>query len=573
MTAASPPSESACARAGAGAWPLAVKGSSAVESPPEITTSWRRPGMPNTEQTVVLLCSDVSEVGPSPISAAAIAAALRRGAPQARIFIVENLCSGPAAVSATLQTLEARRVAIGCRQGATRREEILAHLRRARIHPSGVQLVDLMPAEQSVPAVVGEQSIARMRAALARLSCADLEGPVSERMAPGSVEVSRRSAFRLGNVARRPVACFTEGRCDGGGCCRACVEACPHGALHLTGVRLSVDGAACTGCGACLSVCGSGAISLNGSSISELEAAASVLVAEARQLGSCSAGGVAIVCARAVAEVPLGGSWLPLEVPSLEMVSAGWPLQVLSAGVGVKLVGCDDDACASRGRELSRFCADLVDHAAPAWRPLIGQPERSEPLYPSRSAGIPAGAPASIKLREPEATARVLSALVSLPSDYLTRTERWRIESPAASLGEITIDGGGCSACGCCTLACPTGALKAAHREGVLAFSVDASACSACGACVSSCPEAVVTLRRVVDSVSFAEGRRRIAEVGVGACCESCGRPLASGLAGGVVGLRLATSHPQIAARLRDEGRCTDCLLMARRPVRTKPTA
>ena len=124
MMVASPPSESACARAGAGAWPLAVKGSSAVESPPEITTSWRRPGMPNTEQTVVLLCSDVSEVGPSPISAGAIAAALRRGAPQARIFVVENLCSGPATVSATLQTLEARRVAIGCRQGEIGRAHV-----------------------------------------------------------------------------------------------------------------------------------------------------------------------------------------------------------------------------------------------------------------------------------------------------------------------------------------------------------------------------------------------------------------------------------------------------------------
>ena len=583
MMGASLPFASAGGAVGAearGGW--AASGPPSFEPPAAITTIEQDPGRANTEQSVVLLCSDVSEEGPSPISAGTIAAGLRRRLPQAQVFAVETLCSGSSTVSVALKALGARRVAIGCRQGATRREEIVACLRRAGIHPSGIQLVDLMPGEQSDPAVVAEQTITRIRAALTRLSCADLDAPVRERLAPGSVDVSRRSLFRPSNAARRPVASFIEVRCDGGGGCWACVEACPRGALRLTGTRVSVDEAACTGCGACLSACRSAAISLNGTSISELEAAASVLVAEARLPGMGSPFGVAIVCAKALANVPLGGSWLPLEVPSLEMVSAGWPLQILSADVGVRLVGCADAACATRGRELTDFCSDLVNHVAPSWRQLIGAPGCLRSMGVSRPRGNRSAPVSSIEFREPEATVGALLALSSRgrnpsawPSDAPTasvsgpptaaRGAPWRIESSVASLGEITIDAGGCSACGCCTLACPTRALQASRQGATIAFSFEALTCSACGACVSSCPEAVVSFRRVVDPVLLAAGRRSIAEVVVGARCVSCGRPLAHGLASRVVGRRLAASHPEIAARLEDEGRCTDCLLEGRR--------
>ena len=62
-----------------------------------------------------------------------------------------------------------------------------------------------------------------------------------------------------------------------------------------------------------------------------LEAAADVLVEDARRLGL----GVAIVCSHAALKVTLGGLWLALEVPSLEMVTAGWLLQVVAAGAVV----------------------------------------------------------------------------------------------------------------------------------------------------------------------------------------------------------------------------------------------
>ena len=105
-------------------------------SPPSEVAAPRRPvGASSAEETAVLLCSDVAGVGPSPVSVALLAATLRTRAPEARIFVVEDLCSNLAAVSATLKALAARRVAIGCRNTAANRLQILERLRRGGIRP------------------------------------------------------------------------------------------------------------------------------------------------------------------------------------------------------------------------------------------------------------------------------------------------------------------------------------------------------------------------------------------------------------------------------------------------------
>src|SRR5208282_4653020 len=105
---------------------------------------------------------------------------------------------------------------------------------------AGVQLVDLMPAGQSEPSVVTEQSIARVDAALARLAVADLDEPVRERLAPRSLDVSRRSLLRPGEMARRPVAAVRTTRCASDSHCTACLLACPQDALYRVEGRLSV---------------------------------------------------------------------------------------------------------------------------------------------------------------------------------------------------------------------------------------------------------------------------------------------------------------------------------------------
>jgi ferredoxin len=505
---------------------------------------------------VVLLCSDVCEVGAHPVRADVLAAGLATRSPGARVFVVERLCSDPAEAAEAMSRLGMARAVIGCRHISVRGDALYQQLRRVGLHPAGTELVDLMPAMDSTPVVVTKQSIALLWAALARVERADIVSAVRKRHALGSAEVSRRGLLHAGSIGRLAVASFAKGLCNTQHC-GACLEACPHGALSYEGEQVVVDATACTGCGACVSACRSGAMSLNGLSRFWLEAGAGALVAEARQSPGGSGCGVAIVCDASQASVPVGGNWLPLKVPSLEMVSAGWLLQMLSFGVGVKVMGCDDNTCVNRGRDLERFCAEVIGHAP---GDLAGSSARG-PVASERPAAA-GGAVAPIRLCEPEATVEALVALSAPPT--AAHEAAWRVESSVAPLGEITLDPAGCSACDRCVVACPTSALCATREGATMAFSFEASACFACGSCVSACPEGAVGLRRVVDSVSLEAGRRPIAQVALGSCCESCGRRLGGGLVLRIVGHRLATSHPEIAARLQDETLCTDCLLEAR---------
>ena len=541
------------------------------------------PRMPVTDQVVVLICSDAADTGPGRIAAAEIATGVRARVPGLRVAVVPDLCSGAAALPAALRALGARRVVAGCRHTATRREEIIGKLLRAGIRHPGIGIADLMPGGRPDGLRVAAQSAARIHAAVARVGHTDLDMPTGEQPAVAGGPLSRQNLFHPGTIARRPVAHWAAGRCLAGKGCQVCASACPHGAMRVTGSGVAVDPETCTGCGACLPACRVGAMSLSGLSIRAFEAAAGVLAAETQRPGPGQVRGVAIVCERAAAQVPVGADWLPLEVPSLEMASAGWPLQLLSAGIAVAIVGCDDDACARHGRELDSLCAALAGEAAPGWQRVTGQFTGWEPANPCRTGRVPAGTAAPLQLREPAATAGALSALFSRarpatgtpgtaaaltsPPPGTADGKQWRLEALAAPLGEITVDSARCSACSNCARACPTGALMAAYPDGAaLVLSVDASQCSACGACVSSCPESAMSLRRVLDPVSLTAGRRTVGEIVAGGHCESCGRPLAGGLASGIIGLRLATSHPDIAARLQHERRCTDCLLVARRP-------
>ena len=512
------------------------------------------PGQAPGATTAVLVCSDVVERRGSRLSLDGIAAALRRDMPGARVYMLRDLCSRSSDLDAVVQELGARRVVVGCCEAATRRQRLLGALRSGSAHPAGVQVVDLMPGRRASPEDIAEQSVARLRAALARVSCADLDAPVREGApALGSVLVSRRDLFGLRYLARRPVAAWAMERCGGQGPSRPCVAACPHGALCLDGSAILVDPAACTGCGTCVRVCGSGAMALSGASVGELEAAALVVLDEARRLRL----GVAVACSAAGAELAVGGEWLPLEVPSLEMVTAGWVLELVAAGVSVTLIACEDGACASRGRDLMGFCGTLLGEAAPQQRSLLVRPG-ARPAGPA-PGGDGEGGPGVVELREPRATVAALTALAPGGGGA------WRLESPLAPLGEVSVDRARCSGCGCCATACPTGALGANPGEdGALSLTFAASQCHGCGACVGSCPEGAVSLRRAVSSSSLVAGLRVLVEVAGPGCCAVCGKPLAGRLVAQAVAARLATSHPEIAGRLKAADRCADCLLTAR---------
>jgi ferredoxin len=536
------------------------------------------PSGPIAEPTSVFLCSDVVK-GKSSARIVDALATFSDGPFDVNVHVVRKLCSSPSKLSEALKGTRTQRVVVGCRKGAEIRDEVNAIFRRAGLHGSAATVLDMMPGAGADRELVDAQLAAWIRAAAQRVSRADLSAPIRERRASASARYSRRNLFHPGDVARRPVASWSMDRCDCGGASSACVDACPVGALSLVGRRVSVDQDLCNGCGACVGICGSGAMSLCGLTIEMLEAEANSLVKDAYGLETQP--GVAIVCASATVKAPIGGDWLPLEVPSLEMVGVGWLLQVIAADVSVRLIGCDDDRCGARARNIVKLCSALANEAAPgrcreARYDVEGVPACSE-IKLARFSAIANQSTVAIKFSEPLATVKALSVLgstggiqgsdaaaISAHDEPLhpKQSRPWRIESDMSPLGEITVDGVRCSACGCCTSACPTGALATGETQPAgFVLTLDLAACSACGACVTSCPESAISLLHVVDSSRLAAGRHTVVEVAGNTRCTSCGCVLAEGLATSIIGDRLAASHPKLAERLLLEVKCVDCLL------------
>ena len=483
------------------------------------------------QSAAVVLCSDAVPLVPM----ATVTDVLQRDAPGVPVVEVVDLCRPFSGFARALEQLQPSRAVVACASARPRRDRILEALRASGVHPTGAQLVELVPVPSARAGDMAGHALARLRAALARVNGADLTVPARERAAPlRSNRMSRRDLLRLGRLPRRPVAAWAPERCRGHGPSRPCGLACPKGALSLGGGAINVDEAACTGCGACVAACRSGAISLCGASLSGLEAAARLLVEEAGKLGA----GVEIRCQFAEGGTPLGGQWLPLEVPSMDMVSAGWVFQLLAFGAPVRLTGCADGDCAARARELARFAGEAVGAVA------AGGPRRRRP--------------ARLTLREPEATVEALSGLASVGAGP------WRLVSSVAPMGEVGLEASSCSLCGTCALACPAGALRLAEAEeargGVRSLLFDASRCAACGTCLKSCPEGAISLARAVTPLSLGGGPKTLTSARQPRC-SSCGALLNSGPPVGPLLARLAVTHPEVARRLQSE-QCPDCLLV-----------
>lgn len=508
--------------------------------------------MQSREVPVVVICGDVG-APPVPVRLGELAAQLRRELPGVTVWLPGAICATPAPLLEGLAAAGPTRVVVGCRADPQRQGELRTRLGRAGAAPAGTEIVDLRTADGCSATVALEQSVALVRAAVARVAVADVTAPVRERTSLSVGGVTRRSLLRGVNTARHYVAVWRPERCTSKAACTACVLSCPQGALRQQGRRLVVDGDRCTGCGACVTSCRRAALVLAGAELEGLGAAAAVLGAVARRDGSVV--GVSIVCRHVEPVPPIGEAWLGLRVPSVAMVTAGWILQLVSVGVNVRVLGCKDEDCATRAGDLGGFVRALLQ--------ALGFSD-GEPAFikapASRASALTASAPwgDGIELREPEATLQALSALGALGP----APAPWRVEGPGCSLGVVGVDPAGCSLCEVCVGVCPTGAFATEHDGGgALQLRIDSSRCRGCGACVPSCPEAVITVARAADA-GFLSRRSRVVATGPVVSCEGCGVPLVAGPSQAALRRRLGGSHPNLtsgSARI-----CADCRLGGR---------
>jgi ferredoxin len=215
------------------------------------------------------------------------------------------------------------------------------------------------------------------------------------------------------------------------------------------------------------------------------------------------------------------------------MVTPAWVLQCLDQGAtAVGLLPCRREDCRFGQEEVIE---GRVNYCQALLQMMGGVPDSVrflDPLDPTGLALALASLGASERARKanppptgvrfaPLATAQAVLGLAERydgPRDiFLTH-----LHSP---LGVVEIEGG-CTACGACVSACPTGAL-ALERDGEgISIVFDAPLCVGCKDCVPICPERVVRAEKVTDLRRLSQGKRVLYRVSE-ARCVKCGAPVA----------------------------------------------
>lgn len=304
--------------------------------------------------------------------------------------------------------------------------------------------------------------------------------------------------------------------------CRACVDECPPGALHLpeNGGAIALDPAACTGCGACAHACPVGALVARDETPAVLRCAARVK----------NQGTIALLCA---AHPPIDRGVRAVDgAIVLEgcLAELGPSAYVGLVALGFVQIDVYLDACA--GCPLAPTQASIeraLEKARRALRPWIDEAQIAAITDGSVASSAPwtvylAGEPPVPRRRlfHPFATAEIDAALNALSIEAVEQTGPQRIPPerlrllhalallppagqtlcPAPLAGQVFLRIGaddGCTACGACARACPTGALALEVDDNANTFQLAhlAAICTGCDACLHLCDPDVLYSRGV----------------------------------------------------------------------------
>ncbi|MEE9197210.1 MAG: 4Fe-4S dicluster domain-containing protein [bacterium] len=490
---------------------------------------------------IVLLCKELERLGDG-LDLGEIEHWLGDREPEVEVRKTTGPCERPEeCVNPDLKGAD--RLVLGLCSANGDRDEIHARARRLGLDPFAMEIVDLGAYCSLVHPKSQATDKAKLLLGAALAKARAFTGFRPENTKPVlslDRQVTRRSLFTLPPVRYEAVPSVREEACAAAEGCRVCANLCPWEALVPSDDgRMTLTKAPCTGCGACVSICPREAIDFPGAPLAGIEAQIEVLLDTSPLtlhprgiLFLCPKGGAALQgLAQRGFSYPAG--WLPVEVPCLGMVTPAWILHCLNQGAAaVGLLPCPREDCRFGQLEVIQ---GRVDYCRGLLQTIGGTPESVRLLDPVDAAGL-AGDLSSFPVCEigeknahfqdgPRLASRATGQTVlELARRYDAPLDRILVYSHSP-LGVVEFEDG-CTVCGACPSACPTGALALERDEEAVSISFDARACIGCEACVPVCPETVVRVEKVTDLRRLSQGRHVLYQ-GSEARCVKCGAPVA----------------------------------------------